>query len=180
MGERNKYRWIQCPCTCASAVVTRYQTRISNPILERIDIHIEVPLVDYEKLSVDRMGGEASPEFDLPWGWNEKRIMLRFGSVNYLAEVWLNNRMHEGGHLPFELVEAQQQFQWTIRLHGLIDIDTSRHQRNIAADAVKIQSMPGDKRHLILKCRQPHRVTMFLQFHAKGYIRLGIAPAARG
>ena len=43
--------------------------------------------------------------FELPWGWNGKRIMLRFGSVNYLAEVWLNGQslgMHEGGHLPFE------------------------------------------------------------------------------
>lgn len=45
--------------------------------------------------------------FDLPWGWtaNRKRIMLRFGSVNYLAEVWLNGQslgVHEGGHLPFE------------------------------------------------------------------------------
>jgi len=44
-------------------------------------------------------------EFTLPWGWHEKRIMLRFGSVNYLAEVWLNGQpigTHEGGHLPFE------------------------------------------------------------------------------
>jgi beta-glucuronidase len=43
--------------------------------------------------------------FELPWGWEEKRIVLRFGSVNYLAEVWLNGHFlgsHEGGHLPFE------------------------------------------------------------------------------
>jgi beta-glucuronidase len=43
--------------------------------------------------------------FDLPWGWEGKRIVLRFGSVNYLANVWLNGQplgSHEGGHLPFE------------------------------------------------------------------------------
>ena len=43
--------------------------------------------------------------FDLPWGWDGKRLLLRFGSVNYLAEVWLNGQplgTHEGGHLPFE------------------------------------------------------------------------------
>lgn len=43
--------------------------------------------------------------FDLPWGWEQQRIHLRFGSVNYLAEVWLNGvrlGQHEGGHLPFE------------------------------------------------------------------------------
>jgi len=44
------------PCTCAPATVTKYQKRISGPMLDRIDIHIEVPRVDYEKLSGDRMG----------------------------------------------------------------------------------------------------------------------------
>jgi magnesium chelatase family protein len=41
---------------CAPAVVTTYQKRISRRLLDRIDIHIEVPRVDYEKLSGDRMG----------------------------------------------------------------------------------------------------------------------------
>jgi len=36
--------------------VTKYQKRISGPLLDRIDIHIEVPRVDYEKLSGDRLG----------------------------------------------------------------------------------------------------------------------------
>jgi beta-glucuronidase len=43
--------------------------------------------------------------FDMPWGWQDKRVMVRFGSVNYLAAVWLNGTHlggHEGGHLPFE------------------------------------------------------------------------------
>lgn len=42
--------------------------------------------------------------FALPWGWREQRIFIRFNSVNYLAEVWLNGVRigeHEGGHLPF-------------------------------------------------------------------------------
>lgn len=46
----------QIPCTCASAVVSKYPKRISGPILDRIDIQIEVPSVDYEKLSGDRVG----------------------------------------------------------------------------------------------------------------------------
>jgi magnesium chelatase family protein len=37
-------------------MITRYQKRISGPMLDRIDIHIEVPRVDYEKLSDDRLG----------------------------------------------------------------------------------------------------------------------------
>ena len=46
----------QKPCTCAQGLVTKYQKRISGPLLDRIDIHIEVPRVDYEKLSGDRVG----------------------------------------------------------------------------------------------------------------------------
>src|SRR5687767_10045367 len=44
------------PCTGAPALVTKYQKRISGPLLDRIDIHIEVPRVDYEKLSGNRVG----------------------------------------------------------------------------------------------------------------------------
>ena len=44
------------PCTCAPGMVTKYQKRISGPLLDRIDIHIEVPRVEYDKLSDQRMG----------------------------------------------------------------------------------------------------------------------------
>jgi len=44
------------PCICAAPVVTKYQKRISGPWLDRIDTYVEVPRVDYEKLSGDRMG----------------------------------------------------------------------------------------------------------------------------
>jgi magnesium chelatase family protein len=37
-------------------MVTRYQKRISGPLLDRIDIHVDVPRVDYEKLTDDRLG----------------------------------------------------------------------------------------------------------------------------
>ena len=37
-------------------MVTKYQKRISGPLLDRIDIHIEVPRVNYDKLSGDRVG----------------------------------------------------------------------------------------------------------------------------
>ena len=44
------------PCTCSSSMVTKYQKRISGPLLDRIDIHIQVPRVEYEKLSDARLG----------------------------------------------------------------------------------------------------------------------------
>ena len=38
-------------CTCAPGVVQRYLSRISGPLLDRIDMHIEIVPVPYEKLS---------------------------------------------------------------------------------------------------------------------------------
>ena len=43
-------------CTCSPAMIARYSKRISGPLLDRIDIYCEVPRVQYEKLSGDRMG----------------------------------------------------------------------------------------------------------------------------
>jgi magnesium chelatase family protein len=37
-------------------MISRYQKRISGPLLDRFDIHIEVPRVNYEKLTADRLG----------------------------------------------------------------------------------------------------------------------------
>ncbi|MBE0481382.1 MAG: YifB family Mg chelatase-like AAA ATPase [Dehalococcoidia bacterium] len=43
-------------CSCSSVMVSRYQKRISGPLLDRIDIFVEVPRIEYEKLSDDRLG----------------------------------------------------------------------------------------------------------------------------
>jgi magnesium chelatase family protein len=43
-------------CTCSMTLVSRYQKRLSGPLLDRIDIHAEVPRVPFQKLSSDRRG----------------------------------------------------------------------------------------------------------------------------
>ena len=43
-------------CTCSLSTISRYQKRISGPLLDRIDIHVEVPRVDYHKLTDERLG----------------------------------------------------------------------------------------------------------------------------
>ncbi|MDO8673643.1 MAG: YifB family Mg chelatase-like AAA ATPase [Dehalococcoidia bacterium] len=47
-------------CTCSPTIVARYQKRLSGPLLDRIDIHVEVPRVDYDKLANDRLGEASS------------------------------------------------------------------------------------------------------------------------
>jgi magnesium chelatase family protein len=46
------------PCTCTPAMITRYQSKLSGPLLDRIDLHVDVPRVDYDKLMGD---GRAEP-----------------------------------------------------------------------------------------------------------------------
>src|SRR5262245_4188417 len=46
-------------CSCSPLAVPRYRARISGPLLDRIDIHIEVPAVKYKELTEQR-GAEPS------------------------------------------------------------------------------------------------------------------------
>ncbi|MFQ5692265.1 MAG: YifB family Mg chelatase-like AAA ATPase [Nitrospinota bacterium] len=47
------------PCACTPLKVRSYRSRVSGPLLDRIDIHIEVPRVPYRELSAEA-GGETS------------------------------------------------------------------------------------------------------------------------
>lgn len=49
------------PCTCSDAAVSRYLSRVSGPLLDRIDLHIEVPPVNFDNLVSDKKE-EASAE----------------------------------------------------------------------------------------------------------------------
>lgn len=42
------------PCTCLPGMIIRYQKRISGPILDRIDMHVDVPSVETQKLVDDK------------------------------------------------------------------------------------------------------------------------------
>ena len=46
-------------CTCSPSLVSRYQKRISGPFIDRVDIFVEVPHIDYEKLADDRLGEQS-------------------------------------------------------------------------------------------------------------------------
>ena len=43
-------------CSCVSTQIQRYMAKISGPLLDRIDIHIEVPAVKYKELSSETSG----------------------------------------------------------------------------------------------------------------------------
>ncbi len=77
--------------------------------------------------------------FNLPWDWCGQQIFLRFGSVNYLADIWLNGKKigsHAGGHLPFE-------FDVTPFVKDLENLIVIRVDGNLAFDHVPPGNTPG-------------------------------------
>jgi magnesium chelatase family protein len=64
-------------CTCTPHQVQRYRSKISGPLLDRIDIHIEVPKVDFQTLSKGE-SGESSASIRKRVNQARKRQQERF------------------------------------------------------------------------------------------------------
>ena len=76
------------PCNRAPAMVTKYQKRIYGPILDRIDIHIEVPRVDYEKISSNKVS--ESSESIRTWVHVErysKQTFYKWGNMDIVCNA---------------------------------------------------------------------------------------------
>jgi magnesium chelatase family protein len=71
----------QHPCGCTPLMIQRYRSRLSGPLLDRIDLHIEVPRIRHKELS-DPLDGESSSairaRIDAARGRQRERL-ARFG-----------------------------------------------------------------------------------------------------
>lgn len=47
-------------CSCSPPLIQRYMSRISGPLLDRIDLHIEVPAVKFKELSSEHLGESSA------------------------------------------------------------------------------------------------------------------------
>ena len=54
LGDRIK------PCGCNSIQIQRYRARVSGPLLDRLDLHVEVPAVPFRELAADERGEESA------------------------------------------------------------------------------------------------------------------------
>lgn len=75
-------------CTCAPPQIQKYMSKISGPLLDRIDIHIEVPAVKYKELS-STAKGETSQQI------RERVIATR--EVQYKRFEGIPNIFNNGG-----------------------------------------------------------------------------------
>lgn len=78
---RGYYGDTEKQCTCTMAMISKYQNRISGPLLDRIDIHLDVPRVPVQKLaSLD--GSESSSSIRQRVEQARAIQQARFASLN--------------------------------------------------------------------------------------------------
>lgn len=71
-------------CTCTPIQIANYQKKISGPILDRIDIHIEVPRIDFQKLSATE-SGEPSEAIRARVNSARARQLTRFQNTKIIS-----------------------------------------------------------------------------------------------
>jgi magnesium chelatase family protein len=111
-------------CTCSPDVVRRYRGRVSGPLLDRIDLHVEVPRLPPAELRPDAPEGE--PSEDVRRRVLQARVLqdARAGKPNSQlsqAETSATCRLSEGDHTLLE--RAVEQLQLSARsMHRILRV----------------------------------------------------------
>jgi len=78
-------------CSCTVPQIQRYRSKISGPLMDRIDIHIEVPAVKYRDLA-SRDAGEPSGEIKRRVDTARKIQVERFKGMKIYSNAQMTNR----------------------------------------------------------------------------------------
>jgi magnesium chelatase family protein len=103
-------------CACTPREIHQYRSRISGPLLDRIDIHIEVPAVRYRDLA-DRADGESSAAIAGRVGQAREIQLERFSGTKVHCNAQMSSRQirkycepDAGGHRLLEVVTEKLGF----------------------------------------------------------------------
>jgi magnesium chelatase family protein len=91
-------------CSCTIPQIQRYRSKISGPLMDRIDIHVEVPAVKYRDLA-SRESGESSREIKKRIDKARKIQLERFKGMKIYCNAQMTNR-HIKKYCPID--EASQ------------------------------------------------------------------------
>jgi len=79
-------------CSCSPSAILRYQKRISGPLLDRIDLHIEVPRLKFEKLAEQKQA-ENSEEIKKRVIGARKIQEARYKNFRIITNTELSSKM---------------------------------------------------------------------------------------
>jgi magnesium chelatase family protein len=111
-------------CSCTALQVQRYRTKISGPLMDRIDLHMEVPPVHFRDLAATE-GGESSAEILARVKAARKIQTERFQKMKIYTNAHMNSRQirkfcvldAQSGDL---LERAMEKFGLSARAHSRI------------------------------------------------------------
>lgn len=146
-------------CTCSMQEIIRYQGKISNPIMDRIDIHIQVQPVNYSDLTTDEQT-ETSASIRARVNAARQRQIDRYQDESILNNSQLTNRLiKKYVHLTPEatnmLEMAFQKFKFSARSYQKVlrlartiaDLDSAEHiDTPHILEAIRYRSFDGDKK----------------------------------
>ena len=155
------YGSIEKECKCSKLVIEKYLNRISGPLLDRIDLHVEVKPVKYQKLN---SGNEVESSKQIKERVNNARRIqyLRYKDLNIFSNAELTPKMIEKYCVLNEeckkiLELAFNKLGLSARAYGRIlkvartiaDLDGSNNiQKQHLAEAIQYRSLDrkyGDK-----------------------------------
>ena len=113
-------------CTCMPGAVAKYRRKLSGPIQDRIDLHVEVPRLKFEKLTAEAVAEPSEP------------IRLRIAQARQLER----QRFHGLGYLTNSEMPPQD-----IKKFCAVDEQT----RDLLRNAVDRQHLSARAYHRVLK-----------------------------
>lgn len=79
-------------CRCTPSQILRYQKKLSGPILDRIDIHLDVPAVKTDALTKDMIDAESSSEIRIRVQKARERQKTRFNKVKTTSNAEMTTK----------------------------------------------------------------------------------------
>ena len=101
-------------CRCSARQIENYRQRISGPLLDRIDLHVEVPLVDFRELSATAPSGESSATI-------RQRVIA--------ARQIQHDRFRKSGHATNSAMNARQ-----VRQHCQLSAESTSYLEQAMED----------------------------------------------